>query len=53
MVATGQDNVLGSVDLSRKRYELKEKYETLEQENFVVENELAELHAKLEISEPL
>lgn len=39
MVATGQDDVLVSCDLSRERDKLEEKCETLERDNSTVEKE--------------
>lgn len=53
IVATGQDDVLGSGDLSKEQGELKEKCETLEQQNYAAGNELAELWVKVEISNSL
>lgn len=43
MVVAGRDDVLGSSDLAREWYELKEKCETIEQGNSKAEQELVEL----------
>lgn len=53
MVADGQDHVLGSSDLSRKRDELKEKCETLERDNSEAEKELPNLQTKVKFADSL
>lgn len=50
MVASGQDDVLGSGDLFKERDELKEKCETLERENYEAEKKLGELRPMDELA---
>lgn len=50
MEATGQDDILGSADLSRENDKIKEKYEALKLRNFKDEKELVELHMKEELT---
>lgn len=53
MEIVGQDNVLGSSKLSRKRDELEEKCKVLERKNSEVGNELVKLWAKVKLVDSL
>lgn len=53
MVVADLDDVLGFGDLSSEWDELKEKYKSLEWENFVAEKDLAELWVKAELANSL
>lgn len=49
MVAAIQDDVLGSIDLSRERDELRERCEALEHKFFDAEKELAKLRVYADV----